>query len=497
LIPFAVLVLAVSAGLGLVEGRGGPLSADARASRLDAQAEEFVRLALALAQHEPAEVDAYFGPDSLRPAPNAPRIPLVELLRRAHYLTGGLDHLGDRTHDGRLTRLFAQARALTMAIDRRMSGTHASFDDEARDVYGMALDERDSEPGPGREPGAIDEALAALERALPGDGPLAARFAAYRARFAVPSDRRRALFAAALDGCRSRTLAHWPLPADERFEVKWQIGAPGAWHRYEGRRHSTLTINPGAVEFIDTAIDLACHEGYPGHHAQFLLAEGNLAGSGAVTGSNANAGGGSGAGAGANGRVEAAVATSASGSRAASGASIVPSASALPIEDTIALLRSPVSMLREGAAQYAVDLAFPADDRLRFERDVLFPIAGFAPADAARYFEIRQLVRTLEPAIVPILRDYRDGRLSPAQAAARLETRALVSSPQSLLRFVDDLGPYVLGYTVARDRVATHVARELRTTSHADPWTSLRVLLAPPDISVLHGQAIRRPSTTD
>jgi hypothetical protein len=473
LIPVAVLAVAVCGGLALIEGRGssaptptpnpgasgsrpgsgGFVSADASASALDVQAEEFVRLALILAQHEPAEVDAYFGPETLRPAADAARLPLPELSRRAHHLADALAGGLKGENDVRRARLLAQARALMTVIDARATGARVSFDEEARAIYGMSLEDA---PAP-------TTALAALDRALPGDGPLAARFAAYRARFAVPPDRRRALFAAALDGCRSRTLAHWTLPADERFEVKWQIGAPGAWHRYEGRRHSTLTLNPGAVEFIDTAVDLACHEGYPGHHAQFLLADGYVAGAAAAS----------------------------PGVVGLAGAS-----TAMPIEDTIALLRSPVSMLREGAAQYAVDLAFPADERLRFERDVLFPIAGFAAADAARYFEIRQLVRTLEPAIVPILRDYRDGRLSAPAAAARLEARALVSSPQALLHFVDDLGPYVLGYTVARDRVATHITRASHAT-RTDPWTVLRALLAPPDITVLRVQPSDTSSTTN
>jgi hypothetical protein len=441
LISTAVLVLLTLGGLALVAELG---AGSASHGAVDARGEEFVRLALAFAQHEPAEVDAYFGPDSLRPTAKAARIPLPELSRRAHHLANVLDRIGNRVHRGeRESRLLAQTRALMTTIDQRASGMRGTFDEEARAMYGMSLDEPDT--------AKVEAALRDLDRLLPGAGALPTRFAAYRARFAVPPDRRRALFAAAVDACRARTIARLPLPSDERFDVKWDLTAPGAWHRYDGHHHSTLTINPGAVEFIDTAIDLACHEGYPGHHAQFLLVE-------------------------QQGRRQ-------ESARATPSLSL-PTANALPIEDTIALLRSPVTMLREGAAQYAVDLAFPADERVRFERDVLFPIAGFDPTDAARYFEVRQLVRALEPAIVPVLRDYRDGRLSATEAATRLEQRTLVSSPQALLHFVDDLGPYVLGYTTARARVATHITHE-STAGHGDPWTLLRTLLAPPDITVL------------
>jgi hypothetical protein len=144
-----------------------------------------------------------------------------------------------------------------------------SFEEEARRTYGITLDAAERlEFGAARPPSAsasagetasarpvfeesasdnewIDAALDALDRKLPrvGDATvpesLAGRFDAYRRRFAVPADRRRAVFEAALDACRARTVAHWALPPGERIDVKWDIAAPGAWHRYEGHGRST------------------------------------------------------------------------------------------------------------------------------------------------------------------------------------------------------------------------------------------------------------------
>lgn len=475
LVPAVALLVFVGAALAAIHQlRPAPAWASASvlsqsASGTNALAVEFTRIALAFAQHQPAEVDSYFGPASLQPAPGAPRVPLAELSQRTHRLVDRLDHepSSDADADARQRRMLAEARALATVIDGRAfdvraSDGHLSFDDEAQRTYGMVSERSDETK--------IDAALAALDRELPpGTGAvadaslgasaggatasLATRFAEYRKHFVVPVDRRRAVFAAALDACRARTAARWRLPAREHLEVAWDPGAPGAWHRYEGKGRSTLTINPAALEFIDTAVDLACHEGYPGHHAQFLLAD-RLAG-----------------GVGASGVV--------------------------PLEQTVALLRSPVAMLREGAANYAVDLAFPPDERLRFERDTLFPLAGVDPAGAARYIEIRQLVRALEPAIVPILRDYRDSRLSAADAADRLERRALVSSPQALLRFVDDLGPYVLGYTAARDRVARYVASHANQGRDDERWNVLKVLLTTPDPTVLSAPPAEPPPSTN
>jgi len=181
---------------------------------------------------------------------------------------------------------------------------------------------------------------------------------------------------------------------------------------------------------------VACHEGYPGHHAQFVVMQ-----------THAGPGG-------------------------------------LPVEDTVVLLRSPISMLREGAANYGVELAFPAAERLTFERDVLFPLAGFDPAQAAKYRDVTRLVDDLSSNVAPLARDYRDKRLSAERARRGLESSALVSSPEALLRFVDRLGSYVLGYTAARDKVRSYVEAEHRRTG-ADNWAILRTVLEESDVTPL------------
>jgi hypothetical protein len=197
-----------------------------------------------------------------------------------------------------------------------------------------------------------------------------------------------------------------------------------------------LDVSTASLELADGVVDLACHETYPGHHAQFVLLD-HAAG---------------------RGRPDA--------------------------ELTVALLRSPLSTLREGAASYAVDLAFPAPERLRFERDVLFPLAGLDPRGAAEMLRLRALLRRVEPAIAPIARAYRDGRLSREAAAARLRDEALVASPEPLLRFVDELGAYVVGYGAARERVAAAV--EARASSAGvDRWRALAELLIESNPSTL------------
>jgi hypothetical protein len=196
---------------------------------------------------------------------------------------------------------------------------------------------------------------------------------------------------------------------------------------------------------VGSAVDVACHEAYPGHHAQFLVMDAD-AGTGGVV-----------------------------------------------MENTVVLLRSPISMLREGAAEYGVDLAFPPAERLAFERDVLFPLAGLDPSQAGKYATVHRLVSELRSNMMPILRDYRDNRLTSEIAGRELASSALVTSPHSLLSFVDELGPYVLGYTVAGNTLRRYV--EARSSqSGEDRWTVLRRILAQGDVNVLGVPAPARKS---
>ena len=148
------------------------------------------------------------------------------------------------------------------------------------------------------------------------------------------------------------------------------------------------------------------------------------------------------------------------------------------------LLRSPEAVLREGAANYGVRLAFPLAERAAFARDVLYPLAGLPPGDAETDARVHRLLGELELSVVPILRAYRDGALPFDGAAAALRNEALIASPEALLRFVDRYGALVVGYTIARDRVAAQVEARAARTRH-DPWQVLRAIVATSDLSAL------------
>ncbi|WP_420141819.1 hypothetical protein [Sphingomonas sp.] len=391
---------------------------------LEQSARRFVRLGLALRQIAPEEIDGYFGsPPNEAPADEStPRLATMD--GKIGQLMETLRQLPASARRDRLLLRSQGLRTLVGLIERPGS---MPFEEEQRRLYGIAT--------PPLDQAAFARVRAELNRLLPGEGSLGRRIEAYRRSLIVPEAARPALFARALAECRRRTRQHWSLPANEQTDVEWTGAVDAAWHNYQGEYRSTLRVNPQAVAFIGSAVDVACHEGYPGHHTQFVLAE----------------------------------------------------MGGLHVEDRLVFLRSAGSALREGAAEYGVSLVFPPDERLGFERDVLFPMAGLPPAEAARFERVRQLSYALAPAALPILRAYRDGRIDRDEAADALEHDALIASPRALIAFVDSLGAYSAGYTAARVRVQSAVERGAPTL--AARWDRLACLIRAADDAPL-----RRPT---
>lgn len=397
------------------------LSSAARAAPdpLDAQGQRFVELATSLGHLYPREIDAYWGPPQLDMRHRGPT-PSLPMLRQAMAQLRG--ELARNAQSQRRDRLADRLDHLLALLDVIAKPHALTFDQEARQVYGVVMQPPD--------PAVQARALKRLDHLLPGHGDLASRLSAWRARFAIPDNQRRTVFLRALTECRARTLLHWPLPKDERVDVVWSADVPAAWQRYRGHDRSQLDINPAAVADPGTALDVACHEAYPGHHAQFLMM----------------------------------------------------SANGLPIEDTVVILRSPDQVLREGAANAGIDLAFAPPARLAFTRDVLFPMAGLDRRDAAAFVQVHRLVGELALSVMPILRDYYDGRLASGDAMAHLMLDAQISSPEALLEFTHDLGAIVTGYTIARNIVATCIVTR---AGNGDRWSVLKNIVADRDTRIL------------
>jgi len=389
---------------------GGPSGAPAPS--IDDAAESYVRLVLALGERDGDSLDAYHGPPEWQAAARTTHATLPEVRAAAASLAQNLASAGTGGDEVRRQFLIRQLRAVVARIDV-INGRRAPFVEEARALFGLDVQASDHGTAAAAVRGEID-------RLLPGRGDLAARYAAFEQRFLIAADRLPAVLSRAIEGCRAATRAYLPLPPAERVDVEYVRELSwSAFTRYQGGFTSRIQVNAGLPLTVDRALDLACHEAYPGHHTIATLLEARF------------------------------------GSR---------------VEFLVQPLFSPQSLLHEAASSLAGVLAFPEPARLSFERDELFPLAGLDPGEAARYVRVGRLADQLHDVHADITRRYLDGSLDFPRAAIALERDALMPSPEATLKFVNQYRTYAATYTTGRDQLRRHLAAHTSANDEPSQW---------------------------
>lgn len=369
-------------------------------------AEQYVRLVLAVGEHDGSYVDAFYGPPSWREESKSNKRPLAEIRERATSLIAELQAGPEpREEMERLRRdyLQKQLQSLVARVDM-LSGTKMTFDEESRALYdAVAPDLTESQ---------LQKIVDQLSSELPGKGSLSERYQTYRKQFEIPPGRLDTVFKTAIEECRLRTKRHIDLPEGESFTVEYvKDKSWSGYNWYQGKYKSLIQVNTDFPIYIDRAVDLACHEGYPGHHVYNVLLEKHLVDD--------------------RGWVE---------------FSVYP-------------LYSPQSLIAEGSANYGIDVSFPDDERVRYEREILFPLAGIQVSDVEKYYRIQSLITRLNYAHNEAARDYLNGKMTADQAADWL-IRLGVMEPdraKQRVRFIDEYRSYVINYNLGKDLVREHI----------------------------------------
>ena len=347
---------------------------------LDQIGEGYVRAALALAKHDPDLVEAWRGSEALIPGP---RVPVAGIASEIDVLLKGIDQhangVGSAVDKARIDYLDAQLRALGFAAGRLL-GRPGSIDEQARDEFGIALGQPDTE--------AVQRTLAEIDRLLPGPGRTIERVNALRERLAIPEDRKSAVMQLALDACRDAVASTIDLPLDDAVTIRFHKNMPwDAFARSAGAHRTIIEINDGPID-VSRALRLACHEGYAGHHAQHLLID-----------------------------------------------RVFEQRHWPELQLTPGFGRH--LLFLEGAAEVGSDLAWPADRRAVLYRERLFPAAGLDPKDIDALVRIEDLLPALLPVVTEVARQHLDSRITGEQAIERLSNEALVGNPQATLAFIE------------------------------------------------------------
>lgn len=390
-------------------------------------AEEYVRLGLYIGAYDGDFVDAYYGPDSLKPVAVSAQFPKDSLLSAAERIAksiGSVKASGSYAETGRLNWLLQQLKAFSERI-RIYAGETQPFDQEAAALFGTKPPHYDDRH--------YRNLVAQLDSLLPGTGPVDDRMKMLTSRFVIPKVKIDTVFKAAIAEARRRTKEHYALPESEDFRLEYVTGKSwSGYNWYKGNYQSLIQINVEAPINIERAIDLACHEGYPGHHVYNMLLEQNLyRGKGWV-------------------------------------------------EISLYPLFSPQSLVAEGSANYGIDLAFPGTEKNQFIKSVLLPLAELDTSYLDRYLEALSITRKLNYLRNEVAAALLSGVISEDEAAARLVDLGMMGKETAArsVRFIKKYRSYVINYNYGLDLVAKYI--ESGKVSDKERWNRFYHLLSNP-----------------
>lgn len=395
---------------------------------LDSLAERYVKLSLDVGRYDPDFIDAYYGPAEWKPnsriedtLPSSINRAVTELIEDINSCP--IPNITEEI--ARLHMLQKQCLAMNAKVNM-LQGRRYSFDEEAELLYDIV---------PPHHPFShFDELLSDLDELIPGKGDLPERYRAFASNFIIPVEKLDTVFQAAINEARSRTKEHFNLPPGENFAIEYvRDKSWSGYNYYQGNSYSLIQINTDFPIYIERAIDLACHEGYPGHHVYNTLLEQNLV---------KNRGW---------------------------------------IEFSLYPLFSPQSFIAEGSANYGIDLAFPGRQKLDFERRTLYPLAGLDSTQAERYSQIQDLRSKLNYAGNEVARLYLQGDIEREEAAALLEKYLLYEPDRALqrTRFIDQYRSYVINYNLGQDIIANFIRQEAGM-DYGKRWQVFEFLLSNP-----------------
>ncbi|HKR06152.1 MAG TPA: hypothetical protein VJY62_16060 [Bacteroidia bacterium] len=378
------------------------------ADRLNGLAIQYVRLALTIGLYDTDFVDAYYGPDSLRPvAPKQAVFPKDSLLKSVDRLINRFkEFAAHETNDTLRTRAEWMTQQLT-AFGRRIkifTGEYAGFDEESKELFGAVAPSHPEE--------FYKLLVQQLDSILPGKGAIPARFQQLANRFIIPENKLDTVLKTTIAECRRRTKEHYTLPVNETFELEYVTNKPwSGYNWYKGNYKSVIQINTDIDIFIDRAIDVGSHESYPGHHVYNMLLEKNLYHD--------------------KGWVE---------------ISLYP-------------LYSPQSLIAEGSANYGIEVVFPGEEKIYFTKEVLLPLAGLDTAGIGLYFRALSVKSALNFARNEVGRGLLNGSFTEAEATRWLKEYCLNNDETAAkaLSFIKASRSYIINYNYGMELVKKYI----------------------------------------
>jgi hypothetical protein len=430
---FFLLLIFILPGLSCSERKDRELQSELEL-KMNHIAEGYVKLVLEVGKYDPWYVDAYYGPEKWKPAQENLQFDssvFDRLIVTADSLLNELDLLSEYNATELETLRYRYLYKQLFAVKTKiiiMNGSVLPFNLESRALYDISPPEENEEE--------LQKVLEELAGILPGKGDIGERLTGFKKNFEIPKDKIATVFDAAVNECRKRTGRFINLPAGENFKAEYVTAKPwGAYNWYKGNLFSVIQITTDFPVYIESAIGLAAHEGYPGHHVYNILLEQNLV---------KNKGW---------------------------------------IEYTVYPLYSPQSLIAEGTAVYGEEILFPGNERMEFEKRVLFPIAKLDTTNAGLYYKVIALQKKLSGGGILAAENYLDGKWSAEETVAWLQKFQLRTKERAekYLSFIETYRSYVVTYNAGKKIIRDYVERNGGTDDNiAARWEIFTKLISTP-----------------
>ncbi|MGK0138525.1 MAG: hypothetical protein ACI9DJ_001981 [Algoriphagus sp.] len=378
---------------------------------LDKLATEYVKLGLEIGQQDADFVDAYYGPDSLKP-----EYVEHEVFPKDYFLTKILNlqnkfetYLSKEENSTNLVRakyIKTQLGAFAERV-RIVGGETSDFDMESLALFGVEAPHYDTTK--------FQESMNKLADFLKGKGTLQETYQNLANRFIIPVEKLDTVMKAAIAEARRRTYEHYPIPIKEGFSLEFvNDKAWSGYNWYQGNFTSLIQINTDFPISIERVIDVGSHESYPGHHVFNMLLEENLYNKKGY------------------------------------------------IETSLYPLFSPQSLIAEGSANYGIDVAFPGQDKVTFTKDVLLPLAGLDTTGISIYFQALELIGELNYAGNEVARGVLNGSMTDEEGIDYLIKYGFYSSEKAKQRiaFTKKYRSYVINYNYGKDLVKNAIEKQ-------------------------------------
>ncbi len=214
-------------------------------------------------------VESYYGLQAWRKqAESEPQTAPDDLVKQAAILFDALPAQGFPSN--RKIYLAKHIRAMLMMC-RKLCGETFSLTEEANhflDIQPVWTPEE-----------RFEQAHALYDAVLPGTGDIAERWRAYRDMIAYPQEQAHVLpqfINLAFAEARERTSRLIELPAGETFDIQylpdWEHEA-AAYYRGNYQTRIVMNVTSTATSLSRLFDHKVCHEGYPGHHTEYILKE--------------------------------------------------------------------------------------------------------------------------------------------------------------------------------------------------------------------------------